>query len=305
MKPTPTPLRYPGGKAWLAHYVEKFISFNKLEVDTLVEPFAGGAAVSITLLQKSIIEQAYISEIDPLIVAFWEATLNRTEELIEIVLSMSVDLETWHYMRGYLQEKSTTNLDVVELAAAFLFLNRTSYSGIIKAGPLGGKDQRSRYKINCRFNKPRIAKKIEAIGELKGRLNVIKSDGLELMEKMASSRFESIVFYVDPPYYGAGKDLYRHYFTDKEHIELSVFLESVDKPWLLSYDNADFIKELYKHKTKSPIYTDYQSGHFKKGVKELLISNYLIPPLAPEVTLSKWQSNVPGSTHSESRVESK
>jgi DNA adenine methylase len=78
MKPTPTPLRYPGGKAWLRNYVESFIHFNKLEVDTLIEPYAGSAAISIGLLQGGIVKQAYLSETDPLIVAFWKAALEMT-----------------------------------------------------------------------------------------------------------------------------------------------------------------------------------------------------------------------------------
>ena len=55
MNPLVTPLRYPGGKASLVDYVEKFIESNKISVDTLIEPYAGSAAVSIGLLNKNII----------------------------------------------------------------------------------------------------------------------------------------------------------------------------------------------------------------------------------------------------------
>ena len=68
MRPTPTPLRYPGGKAWLTNYVESFIRYNRLNVDTIVEPYGGSAAISIRLLQRGIVNQAFISETDPLIV---------------------------------------------------------------------------------------------------------------------------------------------------------------------------------------------------------------------------------------------
>ncbi len=139
----------------------------------------------------------------------------------------------------------------------------------------------------CRFNKTIIAKKISAIAQLEGKLHIVESDGLKFMKKMATAFNERQLFYVDPSYYGTGKILYRHYFEDKNHIELSNFLKSLDLPWLLSYDNAEFIKNLYDGNESSPVYTDYQSGHFKKDVKELLISNRLIPPFAPVVSLEQ------------------
>ena len=301
MKPTPTPLRYPGGKAWLRNYVESFISFNKLNVDTLIEPYAGSAAMSMGLLQRGIVKQAYISEMDPLIVAFWKTALERNDELVEYVTSFEVNLDYWHLFKKYLDTDEMTKHNELELAGAFLFLNRTNYSGIINAGPLGGKGQKSIYKIDCRFNKTRIVKKISAIAQLEGKLHVVESDGLKFMKKMATASDEGQLFYVDPPYYGAGKILYRHYFDDKNHIELSNFLKSLDLPWLLSYDNAEFIKKLYEGNESSPVYTDYQSGHFKKGVKELLISNRLIPPFAPMVSFE--QRNVRNESPSKREIK--
>lgn len=290
MKPTPTPLRYPGGKGWLSYYVENFISFNKLDVDILVEPFAGSAAISISLLKKKIVDQAYISELDPLVVAFWKAVINKNSELMEHVSSMTVNLETWYYMRNYLKEELTPRSDIVELAGAFLFLNRTNYSGIVNSGPLGGKKQKSKYKIDCRFNKARILEKIESMGDLEGRMHVHQVDGLSFMKQMSLRNPDNKVFYIDPPYYRAGKILYRNYFNDEDHRRLSYFLRTLDLPWLLSYDDSEFIKGLYEEKMSSPVYTDYQSGHYKKGIMELLISNYLIPPLAPMIYVEQQNS---------------
>ena len=288
MRPTPTPLRYPGGKAWLTNYVESFICYNRLNVDTIVEPYGGSAAISIRLLQRGIVNQAFISETDPLIVAFWKTVIERNKELIEYVNSYEVNLDTWHLFKRYISTNEMPKHNEIELAGAFLFLNRTSYSGILKAGPLGGKNQASKYKIDCRFNKIAIAKKISEIARLEDKIHIVESDGLEFMKKMATASVNNSLFYVDPPYYGAGKLLYRQYFKDQDHVNLSHFLKSFNLPWLLSYDNAEFIKNLYEGSESSSVYTDYQSGHFKKGVKELLISNKPIPPFKSVAVLYNY-----------------
>ena len=284
MKPTVTPLRYPGGKTWLFEYVKEFLHFHELESKIVVEPYAGSASISVGLLRGNLMKEAYIGEKDPIIVSFWNAVLTRNDELVEYISTLEVTMETWFALKKYLSPTSTTNYDIVEVAGAFLFYNRTNYSGIIKGGPLGGKKQLSPYKLDCRFNKERIIERIRGLKGLYGRLHIVESDGLVFMQEMSSKFPEDSFFYVDPPYYGAGKDLYRFYFTDMEHESLSDFLTNLDPPWLLSYDNAEFIRNLYQMRTKFPVYTDYQSGHLKREVKELLISNRIIPPIAPKIS---------------------
>ena len=59
-----------------------------------------------------------------------------------------------------LKEESTT--DKLKCAYKAIFLNRTTFSGIFKSGPIGGKDQISKYPIDCRYNAIKIKKKIIA-----------------------------------------------------------------------------------------------------------------------------------------------
>ncbi|MHB1439982.1 MAG: DNA adenine methylase [Cuniculiplasma sp.] len=283
MKPTVTPLRYPGGKTWLLDYVKEFIKFHKLELKAIIEPYAGSASVSIGLLREGLVDKAYICEKDPLIVAFWNAVLNQNEEFVEFIQSLEVSLETWLSFKKYLIFDSVHKYNTVELAGAFLFFNRTNYSGIIKGGPLGGKKQQSSYKFDCRFNREKIIEKIQGLHNLEGRLHVAEVDGISFMQRITSGTAENLLFYVDPPYYGAGRELYRYFFTDGDHENLSIFLKKLEHPWLLSYDDAEFIRDLYTNNEKFPVYTDYQSGNLRRNVRELLISNYLIPPLAPSI----------------------
>lgn len=53
--------------------------------------------------------------------------------------------------------------------------------------------------------------------------------------------------YLDPPYYNKGKSLYLNYYTHKDHEELrDLLLEYRDVNWLVSYDYADEILQLYE-----------------------------------------------------------
>lgn len=279
MKPSVTPLRYPGGKSRLLGYVEKFLKSNEITSDCVYEPYAGTASISVGLLQKGIVDSAHICEKDPLIAAYWNAVKYHIDELVESVKAVEISMETWFAFKKYLSEDADKRFSVTELALAFLFYNRTNYSGIIKGGPLGGKSQKSPYKLGCRFNKSAIIEKLVSLNEVSENIHINAGDGLEFMVKESMNRpKESMFFYLDPPFYSAGKDLYRKFFNDEDHIKLANFLTGLESPWLLSYDDSEFIRNLYKEKNNGKIYTDYQSNFLKKSEGELLFSNRVIPP---------------------------
>jgi site-specific DNA-adenine methylase len=73
--------------------------------------------------------------------------------------------------------------------------------------------------------------------------------------------------------------LYQKWFKEEDHIRLSEFLKSFEYPWLLSYDDSEFIKLLYKNSMSQPIYADYLAWRYKKDVEELLFSNNVIPSM--------------------------
>lgn len=55
-------------------------------------------------------------------------------------------------------------------------MNRTNRSGILDAGPIGGYDQSGTYKIDCRFNKASLIKKISKIAEYKKNVKIYNQD---------------------------------------------------------------------------------------------------------------------------------
>jgi site-specific DNA-adenine methylase len=67
-------LKYAGGKPWFLQHAERFLRDRKTE--TIVEPFAGKALVSFTLLNHRHAKQALLAEKDAEVRLFWESTRN-------------------------------------------------------------------------------------------------------------------------------------------------------------------------------------------------------------------------------------
>lgn len=274
------PLRYPGAKSKLFEYIRDLINAENLNDYTFIEPYAGSAVLTFLLLENNIIHYAKLNERDPLVYSFWYSVLNRTEDLVRKIQDTPITLDNWYFYSQYKNPDFCLNEDIVDIGFAGLFLNRTSFSGILKGGPLGGHGQASAYTIDCRFNKKAIIQSIRFYATFADRIELSNMDALDFMKQETRYRRNLRIFmYIDPPYYEKGKSLYRFYYSDSDHKALASFIRNKTFPWLISYDAAPFIETLYKKSNKISLYLDYSAKTSKKGA-ELLISNLEIPPVA-------------------------
>lgn len=283
MKFVNSPLRYPGGKANLVKYMDQVLESNGFKDRHFIEPFAGGAAATLYLLQRGTISSATLIERDPLVFSFWESVFFHTDELCDLIEDTEISLDTWNMLDKYRKVDIPIETLIPILGFSGLFYSRTNFSGILKAGPIGGQNQLGKYKIHCRFNKQRILNDIRFLSLYRDRVDVRWTDGLSYLSDNINTLANANSFvYVDPPYYDKGKSLYRHYFTNEQHVELSNQLKPARYPWLLSYDNCVFINSLYDNKPENHLHTrrlyfDYSVKSTRKEA-ELLISNLEIPP---------------------------
>jgi DNA adenine methylase len=275
-----SPLRYPGGKSLLSTYVSGVLEENLLAGCTFYEPYAGGASVSLDLLRMGFVDKAVLIERDPLVYAFWYSVFNQTDALCAAIEACPVTLETWHTLQPTraVDDPTKSTFTLLQLGLAGLFFNRTNFSGIIGAGPIGGQGQTSDYKINCRFNKTALVRQIRAASALAPRVSVRFGDALTFLRKNAAKISAGFSFvYIDPPYYTQGRKLYRHHYTDADHAALATYITAQGYPWLVSYDDHPRIRELYASKQMQPIYLDYKVKS-SRTAQELVISNLVIPP---------------------------
>lgn len=267
------PLRYPGAKSKLFKYIKTLIAKNELNGCTFYEPFAGSATLSWQLLDEGLISQAVINEKDPLLYHFWKSVFFHTDELVNLIKKTDINIDTWNECVRYKEDAYLSNKETYQIGFAGLFLNRTNFSGILKAGPIGGKAQTSKYKLDCRFNKERIIQSILDIAAYKNRVGVFNEDVIDFMEKEVKSGSHKPIFvYIDPPYYKAGPSLYRHFYTNEDHRQLAKYIKDKRFPWLLSYDDTQEIRDLYNKEHCVNLQLNYSVNSHRKE-KELLIYN--------------------------------
>jgi DNA adenine methylase len=276
-----SPLRYPGGKSSLSGYIADVLEANLLTSCTLYEPYVGGGSVSLDLLERGYITRAVWLEKDPLVFAFWHSLINNGYELYDEVEALDVSIETWSTFQSFrkVTELPENEEELLRLGIAGLFFNRTNFSGILKAGPIGGRQQLSNYPIDCRFKKVRILNLIKYLYEkFSQHIEIHYGDAVSFLENHHDEINDGFSFvYLDPPYYKEGKNLYRYYYQDVDHTRLARHISHQEFPWLISYDDDAFIRELYRNNEIQQIYLDYTIKSSRKGM-ELLISNLEIPP---------------------------
>jgi len=273
-----SPLRYPGGKRRLVPIIRTLMQQNGIKPELFIEPFAGGASVALQLLIENSVDKIALIDRDPLISSFWKTVFYDSEWLIDQIKTIQIDMENWHFFKNNHFRK------IREKALACIFLNRTSFSGIMasNAGPIGGLNQLSDYSLDCRFPRKKIIKRIMAAANLSNRVEFISGDSWEKAFKKISFKqnqknWQEIFIYCDPPFYKKADKLYRYYFETNDHLLLKKALLRQNSNWLLSYDYADEIIEIYNNTNVSKLTINTihtaASRNGRGRASEILITN--------------------------------
>ena len=238
-----SPLRYPGGKRKLSGFIKAVFEANNLCDGTYVEPYAGGAGVALSLLLDHYVWNIVINDADPNVYAFWWSVLNKTEALLKLINDTPVTLDQWHRQKETLRSRSDNDLLAKGFAA--FFLNRTNRSGIIGGGVIGGQEQTGKYKIDVRFNKPELLRRIELIASHRNRIQVYGLDAMELVNRITPTLPEQSLIYFDPPYYVKGRDLYSNFYGHEDHIAIANVVRTLEAPWIVTYDDVPPVRDMY------------------------------------------------------------
>ncbi|WP_430468758.1 DNA adenine methylase [Vreelandella titanicae] len=264
-----TPLRYPGGKGRLGAWLSELISYNDLTEGCYIEPYAGGAGAAMYLLAQKKIDRVVINDIDPIIYSFWWAVLNDNENFQNLIINTPLDIGQWHAQKEVICSPSSHSL--TEVGFASFFLNRTNRSGIIKGGVIGGQKQQGKYKIDARFNRTGLAKRVNSIGKLRDKISLYNLDAIELINKIGDNKKN--LYYLDPPYYKKGEQLYRNSYKNEDHINVAETVKNLSSPWLVTYDNCSEILQIYDW-DKSFEFSLYYSTHLSRPIgKEICFFN--------------------------------
>lgn len=280
-----SPLRYPGGKTKLVAYVLETLELNDLVGGTYVEPFAGGAGIAWYLLLNKKVKHVFINDLNASVYAFWYCVLHKTEELTQLIIDKPVTIDEWNKQKTIQDSPDST---MIERGFSTFFLNRTNRSGIIKGGVMGGKNQDGKYKLDCRYNKEKLINKIKSIAEFKERITLTKKDAKIFLTEDIQYIEKKCLINIDPPYYVKGKGLYQNFFEHNDHYELSNVIRNLDHPWIVTYDNAPEINDLYRDFSPASFDLRY-SAQVKRDGSEVIVYSPLVnrSPYNPNISFDQ------------------
>lgn len=263
-----SPLRYPGGKS---RAIKILMPFFPQDFDELAEPFFGGGSVGLYLAQNLGLKQIFANDLNADLYCFWQTLKTQNKALIDEIERTRQTHTNGRELYEKLLARRGENLSDFQRAVDFFVLNRITFSGVVDCGGYSQKAYESRFTPSS----------IERLKNMDSILrNFIFSN--QSYESLLQNNGKRVFIFLDPPYFSASKsklygkkgDLHANF----NHERLCEHLKNTKHRFLLTYDDSEFIRELYKDFYKLKYTLQYGMNNFKqtkanKG-QELLISNY-------------------------------
>jgi DNA adenine methylase len=275
-----SPFRYPGGK----FYARRLILASLPVHENYCEPFAGGASI---FFAKPLGGENILNDKDEELINTYLVIRDNVEELIALLKGLPATKVIHKYYK--IEYKPSNN---IERAMRWYYLNRTSYSGIMKIENCywGYGDKYSMRPENWPRHLRTVSERLQGV-------TILNQDFETVIDSLPDGYF----MFVDPPYFNADQDkFYTCSFSKDDHYRLRDVLRrnSTRLDFLLTYDNLPEIRELYNWCTSledrewnyTISRTDDQKNRLKladghegtryKG-KEVFIANYSLRMVQP------------------------
>ena len=241
--PHRSPFRYPGGKTWFVPKVRQWLRSLPVQPKALIEPFAGGAIIGLTVAFEKLADSVILVEKDEQVAAVWQTIIN-TDDGAEWLAEKIVNFKpTPESIRTLLSSEASSFRD---LAFKTIIQNRVSHGGILAEGAGLVKNGEKGKGILSRWYPSTLKRRILDIATVKHSLKFINGDGFQTIKKFSDST--DVVFFVDPPYTAskkkAGSRLYKYHQVD--HEELFKLMSEVKGDFLMTYDDAEEVRNLAK-----------------------------------------------------------
>ncbi|WP_342268458.1 DpnII family type II restriction endonuclease [Spiroplasma endosymbiont of Aspidapion aeneum] len=238
-------VKWVGGKRQLLDILRLFIP---KDINNYFEPFIGGGALFLDLVPR----RAFISDVNIELITTWNIIKNNPKSLTSL-------LDTYvknHNKQGRdfyynIRHLDPAKLQEVELAARFIYLNKTCFNGIYRVNrdnifntPFNNKEI---IKSSTLYNQENIMNISKFLNE--NTIYISNND----FEEILDSANEGDFIFLDPPYDfdNKGFDSYTSGSFGKNGQErLHEFLIKADRKgikWILTNHNTELINKLYKN----------------------------------------------------------
>jgi DNA adenine methylase len=277
MSKNKTPLRYPGGKQKVSGFVLEIMEANDLVGGDYCEPYAGGAGVAIELLLSRKVSRIHLNDCCKTVYAFWRSILAKTEEFCRLISTVPLTIPEWRRQQEILSRPA--EFSQFELGFAAFYLNRCNRSGIVTGGVIGGLDQTGTWKIDARFSRQELIRRVEAIAALKKSITVKDWDAEGYIKEYVSELPEKTLVYCDPPYFHKADRLYLNHYKPEDHQRLAkVIQRKLKRNWIVSYDSAPEIIAHYAKRKSFTYELQYNAAKAYKGAELFVFSDELKIP---------------------------
>lgn len=269
-----SPLRFPGGKSRaLAQILPLVPGFEEYR-----EPMVGGGSLFLTLKQKFPRRNYWINDINYDLFCFWKVAQECADALADAVHRIRREATDGRALFYRLLEQYGQGSEF-ERAVRFFVLNRITFSGTVDSGGY------SEQAFHGRFTRSAI-ERVRLLGSLLRDVKITCED----YEPVVRQAGEEVFIYLDPPYYSVadsrlyGKRGELHLKFD--HLRLREVLVQASHKWLLTYDDCDYIRQLYAEYTLLRWTLQYGMNNYKqlqaRPGRELFIANYNLESIATQ-----------------------
>ena len=231
-----SPLRYPGGKTRACKIIDEIIIqyFNTSSFDTIISPFFGGGSFEFYLQNKYGIKLIVNDKFTPLYNFWKQVKLNKTLLCEELRKIKSVSKEQFMSYRNTIMN---LNDNVLQQSIQYFIINRCSFNGSTLSG--GFSEEAS----NKRFT-PSSIDKIEALNF--EHIEIYNYDFYDFVNNVTTDK---ALLFLDPPYYLESKSkLYGNNGDMHENFNHKLLFDLLNtkKNWIVTYNNCEYIRKLYK-----------------------------------------------------------
>lgn len=238
-----------GGKSQLA---KKIVSMFPDEFDRYIEVFGGGGLVLFAKDKHAPLE--VYNDANGQLVNLFRCIRFHREELQREISGYINSREIFDDIKAQINMRGFTD---IQRAAMFYVQVKISY----------GADGRT-YGCNKKDISPSYLTEIEKRLKSGAGVTIEHKDFENLIKVYDRS---NALFYCDPPYHKSEK-YYDAEFTSSDHERLKACLSNIKGRFVLSYNDDDFIRNLYKDFKITEV--ERQNNLSRGSYKELIITNY-------------------------------
>ena len=289
-------IKWVGGKGQLLSEINKLypVELGK-NINKYAEIFVGGGAVLFDILSKYKLDEVYISDKNLELINTYKSIRDNVDILIKSLKEMeeqyiplnNEDRKIYYYEKReeYNSLKINSEMNNIEKAILFIFLNKTCFNGLYRVNKKG------------KFNVPMGAYKKPKICDEENLKNVsltLRNVKIVYADYRESEKFidDKTFVYIDPPYRplnitSSFTSYTENDFNDKEQIELAEYINVLNKKGAkIVISNSDpknndiddnFFDELYDNYNINRVKATRMlnsNASLRGAINELLITNY-------------------------------